>query len=274
MRRERFSLGKVGQCCDVGDSPLVFRCAGNFRADEGACSFWICPQFRGDDTNLYCTFFGAADWGMLYKYLRHTSLTFGTAKADGDLYYDCSVPDISSWVPGQWHHVVVCWSRQDDARWIYVHDGDPTFDDVQISDCDAEYGAGIYLESSDAVMQGVDILDVAAQEQGGGIYMTDSFPILEDVTIRRAEADGDGGGMAILDTPAQIQFAEVANCVSHGGQGGGRCPWAGELNSIPALATLPSSGIWPVTECPRRFAAKWSIRGSCAGWILPLARGR
>ena len=120
LQENRFAPGKVGQCYDVGDAPLVFQCAGNFRADEGACSFWLSPDFRGDDTNLYATFFGAADWGMLYKYLDQTAITFGTAKPERDLYYDCSTRDISSWTPGEWHHVVVSWSRVQNERRIYL----------------------------------------------------------------------------------------------------------------------------------------------------------
>ena len=119
-RRKVFLPGRVGLCYEVGDRPLEFQCAGNFRPDEGACSFWLSPQFRGDDTAIYCTFFGAARWGMLYKYLKHTTLTFGTAKPDADIYYDCTARDIRSWRPGQWHHVAVCWSRRENARRIYV----------------------------------------------------------------------------------------------------------------------------------------------------------
>jgi beta-galactosidase len=120
IERKRFAPGKVGECYDVDEAPLVFNCAGNFRADEGACSFWLNPDFRGDDRALYCGFFGAADWGMLYKYLDQSYLTFGTAKPDRDIYYDCSSQDISSWRPGEWHHVVVCWSREANERRIYV----------------------------------------------------------------------------------------------------------------------------------------------------------
>lgn len=120
LQRQRLLPGKVGQCYDVGDSPLVFRCAGNFRADEGACSFWLSPDFAGDNTNLYATFFGAADWGMLYKYLDQTTITFGTAKPERDLYYDCGSRSIESWAPGEWHHLVVCWSRQQNERRIYT----------------------------------------------------------------------------------------------------------------------------------------------------------
>ena len=120
MAKKDFGPGKVGLCYKVGDSPLVFRCAGNFRPDEGACSFWLNPEFQGDDKNLYCTFFGAADWGMLYKYLNQSSLTFGTAKPTRGIYYDCSAGGIDSWRPGQWHHVVVCWSRRENRRRLYV----------------------------------------------------------------------------------------------------------------------------------------------------------
>ena len=116
----RFKPGKVGQGCEVENAPLVFRSKGNFRPDEGTCSLWLSPNFRGDDKNIYCTFFGAEKWGMLYKYQLHTSLTFGTAKPDRDLYYDCNVRSIASWRPGQWHHVVATWSRAHNARRIYV----------------------------------------------------------------------------------------------------------------------------------------------------------
>ena len=115
-----FIPGKVGQAYNAERSPLVYACKGNFRADEGTCSMWLRPAFRGDDKSIYCTFFGAANWGMLYKYLEHTSLTLGTAKPERDLYYDCNVPSIAHWRPGEWHHVAVTWSRSGDARCIYV----------------------------------------------------------------------------------------------------------------------------------------------------------
>ena len=120
----RFSPGRVGQCCEITVSPLVYSARGNFRPDEGTCSFWISPRFRGDDTDIYCTFFGAEEWGMLYKYVRHTLLSFGTVKPEGDFYYDCSAAGLGEWRPGQWYHVAVTWSRQHNARCIYM-DGAP-----------------------------------------------------------------------------------------------------------------------------------------------------
>lgn len=120
LQRPRFGPGKVGQGYDVQDSPLVFQATGNFRADEGTCSFWISPHFSGADKNAYAALFGAADWGMLYKYEDQSSLTFGTAKPEGDLYYDCGARDISAWRPDEWHHVAVSWSRAANARRIYV----------------------------------------------------------------------------------------------------------------------------------------------------------
>ena len=119
-QRPRFGPGKVGPCYEVEDRALVFEAKGNFRPDEGTCAFWVNPNFRGDSKEIYCTFFGAEKWGMLYKYMKHTSLTLGTAKPERDLYYDCGVRDISLWRPGQWHHVAATWSRRENARRIYV----------------------------------------------------------------------------------------------------------------------------------------------------------
>ena len=119
--QQRFAPGKVGQCHDMGSMPLIFRCDGNFHPDEGTASFWLNPHFRGDDKNIYCTFFGAANWGMLYKYVNQSGLTFGTAKEKGDLYYDCSVSDISAWRPGTWRHIAITWSRKQNARKIYLN---------------------------------------------------------------------------------------------------------------------------------------------------------
>ncbi|NOY80624.1 MAG: hypothetical protein GXP31_06420 [Kiritimatiellaeota bacterium] len=119
----RFTPGIVGQAFRIADGPLLFSCAGNFRPDEGTVSFWINPDFRGDDTNIYCTFFGAADWGMLYKYLKHTGMTFGTRRPPeetGDLYYDCTAPGLKSWRPGEWHHVAATWSRKADRRCVFI----------------------------------------------------------------------------------------------------------------------------------------------------------
>lgn len=120
LRQPRFVAGQVGRGYDIGDQPLVYECAGNFRAAEGACSFWVNPGWRGDDHNLYSTLFGAADWGMVYKYQDQVGLTFATATPDKDLFYDCSAPDISAWRPGDWHHVVVTWSRQQNQRRLYL----------------------------------------------------------------------------------------------------------------------------------------------------------
>lgn len=120
LQRQPFRAGKVGQGYDVEDASLVFRCDGNFRAEEGTACLWLEPKFRGDDKAIYCTFFGAGRWGMLYKYETQSSLTFATARPEGDLLYNCGVRDISSWRPGQWHHLAITWSRKANIRRIYV----------------------------------------------------------------------------------------------------------------------------------------------------------
>jgi len=118
-----FPEGVVGQAFHVRRTPLVYECAGNFRADEGTVCFFLNPDFRGDDTDIYCTFFGAADWGMIYKYVRHTRLDFATrrpADEKGDLCYNCGSPALASWRPGQWHHVAATWSRRANRRALYI----------------------------------------------------------------------------------------------------------------------------------------------------------
>ncbi len=124
LASRRFSPGKAGQCCDLAVAGLTYPCAGNFRADEGACSFWINPDFRGDDKDLVVGLFGVTDWGMLYKPAGSASLSFTTNRPDKNFYYDCSAPQIKDWQPGEWRHVAVCWSRQENSRRIYL-DGKP-----------------------------------------------------------------------------------------------------------------------------------------------------
>ena len=119
-QRPKFYPGLAGRCYDVGDSPLVFSSKGNFSPREGTISFWLHPQFRGDDKKLYCIFFSAGPWGMLYKYSDQSSLTFATARPTGDWYYNCGVGGIGGWRPGQAHHVAMCWSRQGNFRRLYV----------------------------------------------------------------------------------------------------------------------------------------------------------
>lgn len=116
----RFVTGPVGQGYDIGDQPLAYECAGNFRADEGSAAFWVNPEWAGTNHQLYSTLFGAADWGMVYKYLNQSYLSFGTAKPTRDIYYDLGGSSVADWVPGQWHHVVVTWSRKDNQRRVYL----------------------------------------------------------------------------------------------------------------------------------------------------------
>jgi len=118
--RQRYFPGQVRQAYDPGGVALHYPSAGVFSPTAGALSLWIGPQFQGDDKNLYCVFFSIGSWGMLYKYTTHSSLTFATAKPGGDWYYNCAAHDISSWHPGQWHHVVLCWARAENFRALYL----------------------------------------------------------------------------------------------------------------------------------------------------------
>ena len=115
-----FVSGRVGKALDAEDTPLFYAAAGNLRPDEGTAALWLLPSYRGDDTTTYSAFFGAAKWGMVYKYTSHNYLTFGTARPDRDIYYDCNSSTIASWRPGEWHHIAVTWSRNAGRREIYL----------------------------------------------------------------------------------------------------------------------------------------------------------
>jgi hypothetical protein len=117
LMSRQFSPGKVGGCCDLSVAGLAYQCAGNFRADEGACGFWICPKASWDDPKITVGLFAAADWGKLYK---NSRLYLSTATDTGSSDYDCSSPEIKEWKAGEWHHVVVCWSREENSRRIYL----------------------------------------------------------------------------------------------------------------------------------------------------------
>jgi len=113
------AAAKVAGGLDARSRGLAYSAAGNFRADEGTFASWLQPAFSGADKTVYPALFGVEKWGMLYKYTDQTGLTFGTARPDRDLYYDCAA-DIGSWRPGEWHHVAVSWSRSANARALYL----------------------------------------------------------------------------------------------------------------------------------------------------------
>jgi beta-galactosidase len=184
LQRRAFREGKVGQGFEVENGPLVSRCDGNFRPDEGTACLWLSPKFRGDDKGIYCTFFGAGRWGMLYKYETQSSLTFGTAKPEGDLFYNCGVRDISAWRPGQWHHLAVTWSRKENVRRIYVDGkpeaGGPFAHHADTADAPLYIGAGCLLYPqpvAHAVLDEVAIWDRA----------------LDDATIAKVHQLGQAG---------------------------------------------------------------------------------
>ena len=118
--RHSFPAGKVGQAYDADTQALFYRVTENFRGDEGTASLWLQPHYDGSDVTTYSAFFGAGRWGMVYKYSKATHITFGTARPERDIYYDCNSTSIAHWKRGEWHHVSVTWSRTKDERCIYL----------------------------------------------------------------------------------------------------------------------------------------------------------
>lgn len=118
--KDSFKKGVVGQSYGIRDRALVYSCKGNFNPVEGTFVSWVCPQFKGSNKGTYNSFFGAEKWGMFYKYLRNTNLQFAVARTSGEFNYDCGSNDISSWEPGQWHHLAISWSTKLNKRKIYI----------------------------------------------------------------------------------------------------------------------------------------------------------
>jgi beta-galactosidase len=116
---KRPPAGQVGQCYDADQAALLYGAAKNFSSTEGTCAFWVQPQFRGDDKQLYCAFFGVGHWGMLYKYENATTLSLVTVRpGEKHIYHHCG--NLIDWRPGQWHHVVLTWSRRAAAYRAYI----------------------------------------------------------------------------------------------------------------------------------------------------------
>ena len=98
---------------------MLYGAAKNFHSTEGTCAFWVQPQFRGDDKHLYCAFFGADHWGMLYKYEDATTLSLVTVQPDGKHIYHHG-GSLADWRPGQWHHLALIWSQRAAEYRVYI----------------------------------------------------------------------------------------------------------------------------------------------------------
>ena len=217
--RRTFPAGKVGQAYDADTQALFYRVAGNFRADEGTAAVWLKPHYDGTDTTTYSAFFGAGRWGMVYKYSKHTHITFGTARPERDLYYDCNSKPITHWKRGEWHHVAVTWSRSRNQRCIYL-DGElsgqaPFPHHVELGDGLLHVGGGCAMYPRPVARALVDEVGVwdralAAPEVKAIWQRGDQGLPLTDRPGEATDAGKGPPGVALPDDPETLSTADVS----------------------------------------------------------------
>ncbi|MEA3401543.1 MAG: LamG-like jellyroll fold domain-containing protein [Armatimonadota bacterium] len=115
----RFEDGRVGRGRLFERGGVEYLAEGNLNRERGTLALWAKIGWDGTREDLYCTFFGMDEWGLLYKYTDQTLLTFGWIKSDGQFDYGCTA-DIARWRAGQWHHIAITWDAPAGVRHIYL----------------------------------------------------------------------------------------------------------------------------------------------------------
>jgi predicted outer membrane repeat protein len=90
----------------------------------------------------------------------------------------------------------------------------------------AEYGGGIYCESSNPNLENVTITDNSAEDDGGGIYCYSSNPSLENVTITDNSVENDGGGICCYYSSPSLVNVTIANNAAEDDGGGIYCGYS------------------------------------------------
>lgn len=132
---------------DASNAIFTIPVLRNFRRREGSLSFWFSPNWDAADktgSNLYLLQGG--DW-KLYKPSGGNTLVFTVGDIEGG---SMSVDtDISAWLSGDWHHILVTWSKTNNRIRIII-DG-ATADTQSLStDRIAELGDNWYLGAAEA----------------------------------------------------------------------------------------------------------------------------
>jgi len=116
--------GKVNKARHF-EAGVTFPVQGNFNPLRGTIMMWVRPDWHGTRDDLYATFFGCKDWGLIYKYTTQSYITFGWIKNDGYFEYG-NIADISSWQPGEWHHLAVTYDATKAKQRALYLDGKKT----------------------------------------------------------------------------------------------------------------------------------------------------
>ena len=119
----RYTEGVQGQGLVVGEggAQLQYPVAGNYDLKQSTVSFWVKPlNWKGADDQFHIFFQASASLPggqgtgarLLYKYMvpgRFLMLGIPDESIPYVNFQCASYADISSWQPGEWHHVVGAW---------------------------------------------------------------------------------------------------------------------------------------------------------------------
>lgn len=92
---------------------------------------------------------------------------------------------------------------------LCIRDASPTLRDLMVTRNQSDYGSGLYLANSAAVLENVSIITNLEAISGSGIYMTDSSPLLTDVNIERHSAAGEGGALYLDHSSPTLKTVEM-----------------------------------------------------------------
>ncbi|NPV45399.1 MAG: LamG domain-containing protein [Armatimonadetes bacterium] len=117
-----FVVGKFGQAVELRPGTVLFYGArGVLDKGQGTLSFWLRPNWAGDDGQDHGLVADQADYASkalntfyLWKD-RHGLLRFDLATPEGQALS----ADVRSWRAGEWHHLAVTWSQAGELA-LYV----------------------------------------------------------------------------------------------------------------------------------------------------------
>ncbi len=117
----QFKLGKRGEALLSGEGVgyVSYDVKGNIVPERGSVEMWVSPvDWEGSDVKFH-VFFEAMDpgWLLLYKYRVYGSGLFFLL-SDDKLSYQSAVQDITTWKPGEWHHLVGTWEKREACLYV------------------------------------------------------------------------------------------------------------------------------------------------------------
>lgn len=104
-----FVEGKFGQGVLFDDSDqMTVETADNLNLAQGSVSFWLRPNWDGNDEAGYVFFEVGDDWFNRLRIMKDEANNLRFMTWDANAEYDVST-NVAQWRAGEWHHVAVSW---------------------------------------------------------------------------------------------------------------------------------------------------------------------